>query len=778
MSKKLFCLLFIFVFLLGDFSQGSGMLSAEDREINDLKTQIKALETKLKLLEEAKQNKVKSDRAKPTGASVSGGKGKDRKALKVGLALSGGGAKGLVHVGVLKELERNNIRIDYITGTSVGAIIAALYSAGYTPDQIEEYLRETDWSNLASLSSGVQVPLERKFNKFDYMVALRYDKSFKFSMPKAFVDNEYVYFRMKNAFAKAKNNGSFRNARIPLGVVATDLNTGKPVLFRNGDMAKAVAASSAVPTIFEPVKIGEHLYVDGMMSQNIPVQAALEMGADVVIASNVGNVLKDNADYNIVGIINQLMAIPAADSMEEQKKLATVLISPDMDAYSAVDTDKSREFVEIGEKAAREKLPQLKNFPRKTADPAPERKPDLVYIENIIFGGALPPRKLAILRAMLEPLRGKTFTHEALQEKIMQIYGQDFVDEIYYRIERDILYVDISVNPSNLLGLGVNYRSGYGTTLNVGTEFSNIGKIGNSMFVNLQLGDYMGFDIKNFFYYGSSNKIGLFANLSFQETPFYLYGERKKLAEYINNTAKLEIGVAVRFRNKLFLTYGIDSRYTKLEQKIDANLATAKQAEYSKNINNTFLRITWDKLNSLRHPTAGYKIDLNHMWGGSFGKRSVNYYRMYYQLEGYVPFDEKTTLQYGIIGGLTTGKNIYLDQYFKFGGISDNPENGEFSFAGYRAQQMLVKQFLTARVGIEREFLKNLYLGVNIHFGTFEELNSPTGKFSKSDMWKNPVQGVGLSVLYETLLGPVKFSLSSDERFDRFLTEVSVGYRF
>jgi len=778
MSKKFYCLIFSFFALLGNMAGAAATLSEEDREIAELKSQIRILETKLKVLEDAKKQK-KGRAEKPTGKAgktVPGGK----RAPKVGLALSGGGAKGLVHIGVLKELERNNIKIDYITGTSIGAIIGALYAVGWTPDEIGEYLKDTDWSNLASITvTSDNIPLERKFNKFDYMLTLRYDKRFKFSMPKAFVDNEYVYFRLKNAFAKVKNRGNFQNAKIPLGVVATDLNTGKPVLLRTGDMAKAVAASSAVPTIFEPVEIDGKLYVDGMMSQNIPVQAAYDMGADVVIASNVGNVLKDNEDYNIVGIINQLMAIPAAESMEAQKKLATVLISPDMSAYSATDADKNQTFIEIGEGAAREKLDVIARF-RRRGDDAPGVIPEkeTIYIENIMVSGPVPPKKLAILRALLDPLRGKTLSGAELRQRIMQIYGQDFVDELYYRIERDILYVDVSVNPSNILGLGVNYRSGYGTTLSVGTEFSNIGKLGNSTFVNLQLGDYLGFDVKNFFYYGSSNKFGVFANLSFKETPFYLFNGGKKIAEFINNTLKLELGVAARIRNKFFVTYGIDSRYTKLEQKIDTNLAAIRSAEYGKNINSTFLRLTYDNLNSLKHPTSGYKIDFYHQWGGSFGKGGANYYSALYRIEAYRPLTEKFTLKLGLAGGLVSGRNVYRDQYFKVGGIEDNIENGEFSFMGYRAQQLLVKQFLTGRIGVEREFYKNLYLGLDFSFGAFEEYNSTQGRFSKSDMWKDPVQGVGLTALYESLLGPVKLSVSTDKKFKRFVTEVSVGYRF
>lgn len=780
-GKKIYRLIIISMFLTY-FSYGqNGSLSPEEAEIMQLKSQIKDLEKQIKILEN-NQN-IKNDVKKNVNTTKKNiaKKTETEKSLKVGLALSGGGAKGLVHVGVLRELEKANVKVDYITGTSVGAIVGAMYSIGYTPDEIEGYLKSVDWGNLLNdYNNFKEIPLERKFNDFDYMVTLRYDKKFKFTIPKALGRSEITYFQLKRILKDATNINDFDKLPIPLRVVATDLNTGKGTVFSNGDLAKVVAASSAIPAIFNPVEIDNRLYVDGLISQNFPVQEAFDMGADVVIGSNVGNVLKDNEDYSIVGVINQLMAIPSASSTESQKRLATILISPNMDNYSATDSNNNEAFVKIGEEAARDKLALINRLAKRNGarETLVSNKNKDVYIKDIVINDISQKRKSEILLLMLNEIRNKKVTYGDLEKIFMKIYGLDFVDSIYYNIDGNILYVDAKINPSNTFGIGVNYSTGYGTALNIGTELSSVGKIGNSTFLNFKLGDYLGFEARNFFYYGTSNKIGLFANVIYDESPFYLYNNNKKIGEFKRKIAKFEFGAATQLNNRLFLVYGIDTGYSELKEKIDTDIEAMKSAEYSKNINNAFFKLTYDNLNSLRHPTAGYKIDLHYVWGGSLGRNNYTYYGPLYLMKGYIPINKKTTLKYGLAGGALSGDNIYLDQYIRIGGMKDDIESREFSFVGYRTHEKLAKQFMTGKLELERELLANLYISAIWNFGTFEEVGARAGNYSKSNMWKKPQQGFGVSALYETMFGPVEFSLSKDGSDGGVITQVNVGYRF
>jgi|GEM_PF-209262 len=781
MLRRIIYIVIVLTFLpYFTYGQSSSM-SPEDIEISELKSQIKDLENKIKILE---QNKEIRNTEAPTATAntrVAKRREVEEKPLKVGLALSGGGAKGLAHVGVLRELEKANVQIDYITGTSVGAIVGAMYSIGYTPDEIEDYLKSVNWNNLLNEYRNFrEIPLERKFNSFDYMITLRYDKKFNFSIPKSLGDSEITYFQLKKIFKDVIDIDDFDQLPIPLRVVATDLNTGRGTVFRRGDLARVIAASSAIPAIFDPVEIDNRLYVDGLISQNFPVQEAFDMGADVVIGSNVGNVLKDNEDYSIVGVINQLMAIPSASSTEEQKRLATILISPNMDEFSATDGNNNDELVRLGEQGARDKLSLLNKLEkRKEARRSLVRTlENSIYIENIVLSDETQMRKNEILLSMLDTIKNQHITYEELEKIFLRIYGLDFVDSIYYHVDGTTLYVDSDINPSNTFGIGFNYSTGYGSILNIGTEFSNIGKVGNSTFLNVKLGDHLGFEARNFFYYGTSNKIGIFANVIVDESPFYLYSKNKKIGEFERQMAKVEFGAASQINNRLFLIYGIDSGFSELREKIRTNIPEVSAAEYSRNINNAFLKITYDTLNSIKRPTDGYKIDVHYIWGGSFGRSGSNYYGPLYTARVFRPIDKKTTFKYGISGGALSGDNIYLDQYIKIGGMKDDINNREFAFAGLHTHQKLVKQFIIGKVEIEREIMKNLYLNLAWNFGTFEEVGSQAGNYSRSNMWKEPIQGFGIGAHYETMFGPVEFSLSKDGKDGSVITQVNVGYRF
>ena len=297
MRKKflfLICIFFIFLCRANTFAEYLPSTMREDIEIEKLKHQVSILQAKIQQLEEIKERKMRAD----------------KKHIKIGLALSGGGAKGLAHIGVLTVLENLSIIPDYITGTSMGAVVGALYSVGYTPDQIEEILTKNDWDSFVNGTfMDNNIPLEKKINNKKYMVSIRYDNKFNFSLPKGFGNTQMIYFELKKLLRNVEGITNFDDLPIPLRVIATDLNSGTEKAFKSGDLAKAITASIAVPTIFDPVEIGGNLYVDGLITRNFPVIDAINMGADVVIGSDVGNELKEKKDYNILSVLNQLVEI-------------------------------------------------------------------------------------------------------------------------------------------------------------------------------------------------------------------------------------------------------------------------------------------------------------------------------------------------------------------------------------------------------------------------------------------------------------------------------------
>ena len=587
-----------------------------------------------------------------------------------------------------------------------------------------------------------------------------------------------IYLRLKKLLANVDNINDFDKLPIPLRIVTTDLNTGKAVALSHGDLARAITASVAIPTILDPVEIDGSLYVDGLISRNLPVEDVIAMGADIVIASDVGNEVKDNKDYNILSVMNQLVTIQSASSTQQQREMATILISPDIQAYNATDMKKGKEFITLGFNAAQEKITDLKKLPKRDQEIKFPVSDNSIYIKNIVYSNKFSSDKQEILNNLLAKYMNKSITDDEMEDIMLKLYGVDFINKIYYEVEGNTLVLDADINPANVFGIGASYATGYGTTFNIGTELSNAKKLGSSSTINAQFGDYLGLSTRNFFYYGVSNKIGIFANASYKESPLYLYDNTKKIADYTTKALRFETGVLTQYENQLLASYGIAVNYSKLEQ--ETGLEWTDQFEYSKNYNEAFFKLSLDSLSGTNRPSSGVKGELNYVWGGTFGASKSNFYGPLYQFDGYVPLNKKFIFSYGFYGGVISGDNILLDQYIKLGGTKNNIQNKSFAFYGYEVHQKLVDQFLIGRLGLDYELSNNLYLGTNWNIGTYREVKEKSDSMSKNDnlLWDDYHQGFALSLTYETMFGPIEFSVSKDNKKGDVISQFSIGYIF
>ena len=249
---------------------------------------------------------------------------------RIGLALGGGAARGFAHVGVIQVLEEAGIRPNLVVGTSAGSLVAALYASGRTGQQLQAVAMEMDEAAFADWT----LPF---FNRG----VLRGEALGRY------VDQQ-VQHRLIESMA------------LPLGVVATDLKTGQGVLFRRGDTGTAVRASSAVPALFLPVRIGGHEYVDGGLVSPVPVRYAREMGAEVVIAVDISSAPEGNPSGDPLQILLQTFAIMGKSINHWELKDADVVVRPALAGMGSGDFTGRRRAIEAGRAAMRAMLPQLK----------------------------------------------------------------------------------------------------------------------------------------------------------------------------------------------------------------------------------------------------------------------------------------------------------------------------------------------------------------------------------------------------------------------------------
>ena len=757
--KKIFFLIYIFFIFSFAYSKNIELKSREDVEIENLESQIKVLENKIQTIKKLKNDKNKND-------------------LKVALVLSGGGAKGYAHLGVLKVLEKENIKIDYISGTSIGAFVGTLYSIGYSIDDIEKVLDNLNTESF--LESGTDLTgldLDKKDSLKKYSFYINFDNNLNYSLPKGLRETEEFYLVVKNLLKNYENIKNFDNFPIPIRVIATNLNTGETKSFSEGDIAKVLTASMAIPTIFEPVEVNGALYVDGIVSRNLPVEEAYDMGADLVIASDVGTPVVKKDNYNILSVLNQMVAIQSSYITKGSKGKATVLISPDIKNISATDTTKRKDLINLGEVAAQNQISKLEEFPKASSNreraEVEKEKENSFIISKIEYDQKFDKNTIDILNNFFRSLLYKPISESDIEKKIVDVYNSKYMDKLYYTIENDILHLNGEKGHLNRIGVGFNYQTGYGTTFNLGTDLFFNGKFGNSINLNLKFGDYLGADLGTLTYYGIKNRFGVFTDTGYNESPFFLYENRRKLAKFMNREAYFEIGLFTQPNNNSMISYGALSKFSSLKQDTGGNLS--QNLEYSENQTKTYLRLKYDTLDSISNPMRGVKGEFIYNFASSIGTAKSNLYGPAYSVKGYIPINPKLSFVYGLNSASLRGDRVRADQKIRLGGSYTNINNNEFEFYGLNYQEKQVKDLISLTLGFKHKIVYSLYFNTKFNIATFTENNPLENNNSK--LWKDYSKGVGISISYDSPIGPIEFSISSDLKHKRPIGSISIGYK-
>lgn len=240
---------------------------------------------------------------------------------KIGLALSGGGARGGAHVGVLKTLEELGVPVDYIAGTSMGAIIGGFYAAGYSADEIERLLNETDWNSaLSDQPARRDRTMRKKELEADLLVPYRvgFNRG-RLQTPLGAIEGQHLDQIFHRILLPVVDINDFDRLTIPFRAIATDLVTGEEVVLGRGSLADALRASMSVPGVFAPVSIGDRLLVDGGMANNLPVSVVRAMGADIVIAVDISTpLLKEDQLTSVLSVTEQLTGFLTRRTTEQQ----------------------------------------------------------------------------------------------------------------------------------------------------------------------------------------------------------------------------------------------------------------------------------------------------------------------------------------------------------------------------------------------------------------------------------------------------------------------------
>ncbi len=362
---------------------------------------------------------------------------------KIGLVLSGGGAKGGAHIGVLKVIDELNIPIDLVVGTSMGAVVGGLYASGYSADEIEKLLTEINWESiLRSKIDRTNLYYRRKRDDDIFLVkeVLGYGNG-EVQLPKGVVQGHKLYQSFKQLTIGKEPLKNFDSLSIPFAAVSTDLITGNKVVLRQGDLAEAMYGSMAVPGIFPPVEINGKVLIDGGVVNNVPIEVAKEMGADILIVVDVGAPLYTKEQIkSFADVLDQLSNIYVLENVDKSLALLSdddILIRPELGDISTVDFHRISDTIKPGQIAARHdsvKLTQLSY-----GQPAKNSPANSIYIKRSrVYNDSSLCTDTIYEYLPKEP--GVYSTCE-IDQYISKLYGLSFFEKINYGIENDELYV-------------------------------------------------------------------------------------------------------------------------------------------------------------------------------------------------------------------------------------------------------------------------------------------------------------------------------------------------
>ena len=368
---------------------------------------------------------------------------------RIGLVLGGGGARGIAHVGVIRVLEQLRIPVDYIAGTSMGSIIGGLYATGMTSDQLEAVIRKLNWNDIfADNTVRAERPYRRKRDDDLALFGPKFGVGPKSSLlPRGAISGQKIQFFFQTVTSERVQTKYFDELPIPFRAIAADIVTGKPVVISQGDLATAMRASMSIPGLFSPIDFEGHLLVDGGIVNNLPVNVVQGMGADILIAVDVGTPLSTRSELtDFVSITSQLSGIMVVNNTEHQESLLTsqdVLIVPNLgNEITSVDFTKIDQSIPLGYEAAsalRDKLAPLGISEEAYAD----------YRAQIASCVAGPPViqfvhlnnhsrfSDAVLYERLHVDIGKPLDEARLDKDIQQIYALGFLDRATYEVVKD-----------------------------------------------------------------------------------------------------------------------------------------------------------------------------------------------------------------------------------------------------------------------------------------------------------------------------------------------------
>ena len=715
---------------------------------------------------------------------------------KIGLTLSGGGAKGLAHIGILKAIDSAGLKIDYVTGTSMGAIVGALYASGYSGNDIEALRKDIDFDVLFSNNVPLKtLSMEEKDQYSRFAIELPFINN-KIRLTTGVITGQELNMKFSELFFHVYHIRNFNDLKIPFKCMATDLETGDLVVMDTGNIITALQATMAIPSVFSAVTRGGRKLVDGGLVRNFPVKNVKEMGADIVIGSNVTNGLsKIDKIKTPVDVLLQMAFYREAGDFKEELPLTNIYIHMPMEEYNTGSFGSGSEILEEGIKTGLQYYPIFKKLAdsinalgaaiEKNTEPITNKT---VFIKTYKVNG-LKKTTPGFFFHLMNFDDYKNYTALQINKSIRRAIGSRYYSTITYNLEplsKDTANIVFTAeeNPSTYLKAGLYYTRFRGINVNVNLTSRDFIIPNSRSMVSASIGESTQIEAEHFQYMGRIKNVAFIAGFKLDNQTINTFQNFKVEGSYKQNFSQTFINFQNSGHNKIAAGIGTAFEYIRFRPSIKAQKEIKGRFTDLK----SYVYVKYNDLNQIYFPVKGLKfnVELAQVYSQQASLTQFesglpivpstlnfdNYARLMVDASIFRPVNKRFVFLSEFQVGLNfTNTPNYLNN-FLIGGLNGSFRN-QIRFAGLQEATVNSSSVTALQLGIRYNPANNIFITGRIN-GLVKDFATKRNATSSKDA----LTGYALTFAYKTPIGPIELSAMYCDQSKRLQSYVLFGIPF
>ena len=679
------------------------------------------------------------------------------KRLKIGVALEGGGALGLAHIGVLQWFEDHHIPIDYIAGTSMGGLVGGLYATGMSPAQLKGLVAAQDWNTIIGGEAPyADLSFRRKEDRTAYQNSLNLGLKHGLAPPEGLNTGHKIGLLIDRETLPYSNVGSFDDLPIPFRCVATDLVSGERVVFKEGELAQAMRATMSLPGIFAPVHDGKRVYVDGGLVGNLPTDVVRQMGADIVIGVHLESA-PANADSirSLFQVLGRSIDVVIRDNEIRGLAGADLIVKVELQDFDSMQYEKYSNIIERGVQAADQKAQVLATYALDDSSwqdylrQRDMRKVSTVAVPQFVRVEGANSGSEASIERQLQPLVGKPVDPETMDKLLTRLTGNDRFGRASYRMGHDRgqsgLFVTVEEHsyapPTLKLGFEVDGSEPGDVTFTQSARlnFLDIAGYGSEWRTDVMFGNTYGIASDFFKPFGVLSQWFLGPHALASDSAFRIYNKSNLVAEYRLGRAEIGADVGYSFNRFAELRFGYEIGYFNAKLR----LGTPEFSSLGGRTGNGRLRFLVDHTDDAVVPRKGYRYETNFRVFDTYPSATQAFPALETQIGYFQPITQPASVFIMGDGGSAFGRNQSGVPLYFLGGPS--------RLAAYGTNELFGNQYYLFRMGYLHDLLTlPPFVGKKTYIiGTYE--------FAKMYGFQNESgfpNDVSVGILAETAVGP------------------------